>query len=701
VKRNKADSDEFADLRKQAEKALRGKSGELSDISPEDMPRVIHELQVHRLELEMQNEELRRIRHELEDSRDRYSDLYNFAPVGYFTVSEEGLILGMNLTGANLLCMERGLLIGEPLSRFIARDDQDVFRLHRSQVLETRARQTCEVKMVKRDDTQFYAELESIAIQDYHGNFSRYRTVVIDVTERKRAEEASRLKTLFDNASDAIFIHDLEGRFLEVNQVACERLGYSREELLQMTLTDIESPEYAVLMWERIEELHQRGRAFFETAHVRRDGTIIPIELSSRAIEYADDPAVLSIARDVTERKRMQQELLKAQKLESIGILAGGIAHDFNNILTAILGNVSLAKMYLEAGEETDKVIERLAEADRASMRAKDLTQRLLTFSKGGAPIKALASVEELLRDSVAFALRGSNVGCEFSIPDDLWPVEVDEGQVSQVINNLVINADQAMPEGGVIRVSAENVILEAGEVITVSTEDVVLWAEHSPPLEDGEYVKISIQDGGIGISQEHLERVFDPYFTTKQRGSGLGLTTSYSIIKNHGGHITVESQVGVGTAVHFYLPAFPERTPTKENREENLIMGEGRILVMDDEEAIGELASEMLGRLGYEVTTAIDGAEVIELYKEAKDSGQPYDAVIIDLTVPGGMGGKKTIRELMKIDPEVKAIVSSGYSKDPIMADFREYGFTGVIAKPYKTKELSEVLHRAVMDEE
>jgi len=396
---------------------------------------------------------------------------------------------------------------------------------------------------------------------------------------------------------------------------------------------------------------------------------------------------------DITERKRMEEELLKAQKLESVGVLAGGIAHDFNNILTAILGNIGLAKMY---AEPEGKVHARLAEAEKASLRARDLTQQLLTFSKGGAPVTQTASIGDLVRDSASFAVHGSPVRLEFSIPPDdpsatdrtfasrqtLWPVEVDEGQISRVVNNLVINAVQAMPEGGAIRIRAENVTVEAKQV---------------PALEAGRYVKVSIEDPGIGIPGEQLPKIFDPYFTTKEGGSGLGLAASYAIVKKHKGLLTVESELGVGTTFRIYLPASGKEVRARAETGSLPPTGTGRVLVMDDEEVVREVAAQMLSHLGYEADSAGDGAEAIELYVDAKESGRPYAVVIMDLTVVGGMGGKEAIRRLRVIDPEVKAIVSSGYANDPVMASFEAYGFNGVVAKPFRIQELSETLHGAI----
>ena len=299
--------------------------------------------------------------------------------------------------------------------------------------------------------------------------------------------------------------------------------------------------------------------------------------------------------------------------------------------------------------------------------------------ASGGAPIKKIVSMAGLLKESAGFALRGSNVRCNFDILDDLWSVEADEGQINQVIANLVINADEAMPEGGVLNIGAKNTVIKRKGVL---------------PLPKGNYVEITIENHGVGISKKHLARIFDPYFTTKQKGSGLGLATAYYIIKNHDGYITAESTQNVGTTFHIYLPASEKPIPAKKKAvAETAIAGKGRVLVMDDEEVIRKLLHDDLTDVGYEVEVTVNGAETIERYRKAKESGRPFDAVILDLTVPGGMGGKEVIRKLLEIDPNVKAIVSSGYSTDPIMSDFKEYGFSGVVAKPYTIATLEETL--------
>jgi len=403
------------------------------------------------------------------------------------------------------------------------------------------------------------------------------------------------------------------------------------------------------------------------------------VRCSDGSVDY-----LVTLVQDITERKRMEKELQKMDKLEAIGVLAGGIAHDFNNLLTGILGNLSMAELYAKPEDNIFKILQR---AKKASKRAGQLTKQLLTFSKGGAPIKQTASIPELIEDTAGFALRGSKVRCKYSLPDNLWPVEIDKGQISQIINNLIINADHAMPEGGIITISAENIIINKN---------------YNLPLKEGRYVKVSLKDQGIGISKEHLGKIFDPYFTTKENGSGLGLASCYSIAKNHGGYITVESEIGAGTKFDIYLPiSDKEIFEVKEIAEEELYLGKGTILFMDDEEEVINAAQQMIMQLGYEIKIAKNGIEVINIYKNAKESGGPFDLVILDLTIPGDMGGKETIKRLLEIDPEVKTVVSSGYSNNPIMAEYKNYGFKGVVAKPYEIQQLSEVLYKVINGKE
>ena len=570
----------------------------------------------------------------------------------------------------------------EGWKRILHPEDQTlVLSRYRNRLEEKQVPPRYEFRMLRKDGTVIWVEMFSSRIE--YGGKTAIQAAFMDITERKRIEE--KLKsveqertTILNSMTEHVVYYDKETRILWANKAASESAGLPIERMAGRYCYDVwrqkSEPCINCPIVEAIKtgEPHQAeitnkdGKIWFAKAH--------PVRNANGGIV-----GVVEITLDITQKKKMQEELLKAKKLESIGILAGGIAHDFNNILTGILGNISVAKAKVDS---EDEIFRTLVKAEKASLRAKDLTQQLLTFSKGGAPIKETTSIGELIEDSANFVLRGSNVKCEFSIPDGLWPVEIDKGQINQVLNNLMINADQSMPDGGVIKVSAENITIDAKD---------------TSPLKKGKYVKLTIKDRGIGIPKQHLQKIFDPYFTTKKKGDGLGLATSYSIIKNHNGHVQVESELGTGSTLIIYLPASRKKITKKKLPEEKPLTGKGRILVMDDEDVVREVVGDLLSILGYEVEFAKDGDEVIELYKKAVKSSRPFDAVIMDLTVPGGMGGKESIKKLLKIDPEVKAIVSSGYSNDPVMSDFKKYGFSGIVAKPFKMEELSQVLHQVL----
>lgn len=374
---------------------------------------------------------------------------------------------------------------------------------------------------------------------------------------------------------------------------------------------------------------------------------------------------------------RLEAELQRAAKLESLGLLAGGIAHDFNNLLTVMMGNLSLAVLETKPGDETGQC---LAEVERAVKRAKDLTQQLLTFAKGGAPLRAAVMLADIVREVAEFALHGSKVRCTFSFPPDLWPADVDKGQISQVVQNIVINGAQAMPDGGEIAIAMDNEV--AGEAL-------------KKLLAPGRYVKLTITDHGLGIPAEDLPHIFDPYFTTKAGGSGLGLATVHSIVKKHHGHITVESMQG-RTTFHVWLPAADEEPVAEEAERGELVRGKGRVLFMDDEETIRGLGVAMLNKFGYEVIAVEDGAAAVRTYREAIERGQAFDAVVLDLTVPGAMGGREAMDQLRQIDPSVRAIVSSGYSNDAALANYRAHGFCGMVPKPYEATKLAGAVSEA-----
>ena len=521
-----------------------------------------------------------------------------------------------------------------------------------------------------------------------------YRETQAELGRRQEAEmqlaaEKERLSVTLYSIGDGVVTTDVGGNIVLMNKAAESLTGWAQDEACGQAVTDVFSlrnepplasdkdPVGAVLKAGEVTLLAQTARL------TARDGmdrfvaaTGAPIRDRAAAIV-----GTVLVFRDISEQQAMEQELSKARNLESIGLLAGGIAHDFNNILTALLGNIALAKMY---AEEDQRVVEVLGEAEKAFWRARDLTQQLLTFAKGGAPIKKEASLTDVVADTVSFALRGSNVSYELAIADDLWAANFDPGQISQVVNNIVINAKQAMADGGSVRIAARNLQLQKPSAI---------------PLPEGPYLELTIADTGVGIPEKYLARIFDPYFSTKQEGSGLGLATAYSIVKKHEGHIDVKSKLGAGTTFTIYLPALAHAQPLAAGADQDIVFGSGRLLLMDDEEQIRRTAAALLGQLGYEVALAADGETALALYREAA-AKRPFDAVILDLTVPGAMGGKECLEALRAMDPSVKAIVSSGYSTDPVMAAYRKHGFAGVVAKPYQLAELSRVVRDVVGDD-
>jgi nitrogen-specific signal transduction histidine kinase/CheY-like chemotaxis protein len=412
-------------------------------------------------------------------------------------------------------------------------------------------------------------------------------------------------------------------------------------------------------------------------------------QVSSSPVFHTDGSiSKLTISRDITENKKMEAEVLKSKKLESVGTLSGGIAHDFNNLLSVIVGNIELAKDKIK---HDFGVFENLKEVEKASIRARDLAAQLITFSQGGRPVKKVVSIGELVKNAVGAALSGSDINCELSIADDLFPVEIDALQIKQVIRNIAINATEAMNGKGTINVYCENT--------AVGEKDRL-------PLKAGKYVLLSVKDQGIGIAAENLPKIFDPYFSTKEmgpdKGQGLGLATCYSIIDKHDGFIMAESEVAVGTTLYIYLPAsekeIEELEPVQKPVSEKPVVGRGKILVMDDEGMIRNLVEQMLSLFGYDIALAQDGTEAVALYRSAMESGKPFDAVLLDLTVKSGMGGKTAVQKLLEIDPHVKAIVSSGYYNDSVMTDFKKYGFTAALVKPYSMKVLRDTLSKVLI---
>lgn len=579
-------------------------------------------------------------------------------------------------------------LVGKSITEFI---DPAYHQKIGQTIQETLKRKTTigtEYLFLKQDGTRFIGELSLSLIRNSSANPKGFMGVLRDITERKRTEDSlkeseKRYRAVVENQTELICRFLPQGTLTFVNDAYCRHFGKSRKDLVGNKFMPL-IPE----------EDHKKVKAHFDSISldnpvathdhrvIAKDGKILWLQWSNQGIfdEQGHIIEYQSVGRDITERMNIDRQLARIEKLESVGVLAGGIAHDFNNILTPILASISIAKTY---GELDDEIAEVLTDAEKATLRAKDLTQQLLTLSRGGEPVREASAISNLLEDEVKFALTGSNVKCDYSVPEDLWAAEIDQGQIGQVIRNLIINADQAMPEGGTIKIGGQN---------------VVIGQKNPMLLKEGKYIQVSIADEGIGIPEKHLSHIFDPFYTTKDRGSGLGLTTTFGIINRHQGTIQVESKMGVGTTFHIHLPASEKELVIDEKERKKPRTGQGRILLVDDEETVRRSAGKILKRLGYEIEFAEDGAEGIRLYKKAIECKQPFDIVIMDLTIPGGMGGKEASKLLKKIDPGARVIVSSGYSEGRVLSNFEDYGFCGRVTKPYGIHDLAEVIHEALI---
>lgn len=509
-----------------------------------------------------------------------------------------------------------------------------------------------------------------------------------EILEREKAERElalneKRFRALAQNSTDMILILGADGAITYSSPSVESWIGYRPDALTGRNAYEFVHPDEHRVLVKNIKRCLENPGLNIDISHrvKRADGGYSCVEgVIRNLIEVEGIGGIVANIRDVTVRKRLQEDIIRTSKLESLGILAGGIAHDFNNILMGIIGNVALAKKKVEPGGKTHEILIR---AENIAYRAKTLTEQLITFSRGGMPITRVVRINDLVSDVSRFAASGSNVSCRFRLAPDLWAADIDEGQIAQVMTNLVINSKQAMPDGGVLEVATENVTID------------------DTPEEGGRknFIRITVRDHGHGISEENLSRIFDPYFSTKPNGSGLGLSTTYSIIKNHGGSISVSSAVGAGTTFLIDIPAVTDREPSEPPSD--LMFEEDlrglRVLIMDDDETVIVPLYEMLMEFGIKVSVARNGEEAIGIYRQNMETGRPIDLVIMDLVVKGGLGGVETIGRLRQIDPNVRAIVSSGYSSDPLMADYRKYGFAGVLNKPYKQDELSKLINSIV----
>jgi PAS domain S-box-containing protein len=617
---------------------------------------------------------------------------------GMITVDDQGVIRSMNPSAEKMFGCINNEMVGHTFTKLVPKsygsEGQPV-----ACAWDDLARQTGSTTLaVGRTRRHATFPIEISLSEMVVDKQKLYVAMVRDVTERKRFEleiaaDKESLAVTLRSIEDGVITTDMQGKIIMINKAGENLTGWSSREAIGQPLKSVFNIAIDLAAQVRAQKSGYRNEAQSILLSMPENATLRSREGTEHVIEQVASPirdsknevaGVVLVFRDITERQRNEAERRKAETLEQLGLLAGGIAHDFNNLLTAIIGNISLASLLLPPDDE---MATRLNDAKNASLRARDLAQQLLTFARGGAPIKKTASIGKLIQDTVSFSLRGTHSRSEFLFGTDLWPAEIDPGQISQVVANLVVNADQAMPNGGTLWVNCDNFSYESGTLPAV------------PDLLPGDYIRIAIRDEGVGIPENCLKRIFDPYFTTKPKGNGLGLATTYSIMKNHNGLICVDSQVHSGTTFTLYLPASKhQEMPVEPPRQLNqVISGTGRILIVDDEEAIRALVEFTLERLGYQVTQAGSALEGVEIYRQKLEAGERFDAVILDLTLPGGMGGKEALKKLIEIDPTVNAIVSSGYAMDATMSRYQDFGFRGVIAKPYEAAELGKIVHEVI----
>lgn len=560
-------------LRERAEALLSVQPEDLDSMDPVKLRQVLHELHVHQIELDIQNEELRNTQKTLADTRNRYMRLYHNAPVGYVVLDRVGVIKKANNTFADMMRMETGHLNGKALAALMAPENETIFR--------------------------------------------------------------SRLKAFFKNPG---------GKHMDV------------------------------------EFISRKGKSFYGSIRAVASADNTPRENPA-------DELLLTIS-DITERKKLETQLRHAQKMEAISTLAGGIAHDYNNLLSAILGNIELIQDNKSLPPDVKGF---LNQAENAAYKARDLTHELMILSKGGMPVKEVASLSGILNRLKEQNARHTGITLDVRVQKDLWPVAHNPKQIAGALQNIIDNAIDAMAGNGTITLRAKNTTFE---------EESELPDLRMNP---GDYVKISIKDHGPGIAEQNLSQAFDPYFTTKemgpQKGMGLGLATAYAVIQKHEGYIALNSQMGEGTEGTIYLPASTqtEAPPSATPEPDKIVPRRYNILIMDDEEMLRTLTGLMLKKLNCKTLAVKNGSQAIAAYRDAMDKGDPFDAVILDLTIKGGMGGREVIRELIKMNPQVKAIVCSGYFNDPVMADYKSYGFQASLSKPFRTEDLEKVLKKVV----
>jgi two-component system cell cycle sensor histidine kinase/response regulator CckA len=675
----------------------------------EEIEKKVHERECQKEQARHEDTPTRKeARNVLYVSEEKYKTLFDNMAQGAFYQRADGVVVDCNHAAVEMLGVSRDQFLGKTSKisdlHVIAEDGSTLpDEQHPSMVALTSGKPVRNFlagvfNSIKKD----YVWLNINAIPQFKkGEDKPYQAFVTlhDVTARIRAVEAlsqseqinkeslKLLQLVVDTIPLRLFWKDLDLVFLGCNSLFAKDAGFTDP-------NDLVGADDFRLTWKEQAELYRKDdldviksgqpKLNYEELQTTSEGKHLTLLTSKVPIRNTKNEiiGILGMYEDITLRKREERELLRMQKLDSLGRLAGGIAHNFNNILTTILGNISLAKVECFAH---GKIYERLVHAEAACLNAKDLSQQFLIFSKGGSPVKTPIATADLVTTHCQLALSGTTSTCKDTFTEDLWNIEADAGQIGQVLTNILINADQAMPNGGLIRVDCENVVVKNDDAL---------------PLKDGNYVKLSIHDQGSGIEEENLGKIFDPYFTTKATGTGLGLASAYSIIKEHEGYLSVESTLESGSVFTIFIPAITTSIKKTEPSESSIASGYGYILVMDDDKIILDVVGLMLEHLGYESEFAEDGDKALALYEKAMKSEKPFDLTLMDLIIPNGMGGEEAIQKLLAIDPNAKVIVSSGYSSDPIMANYEKYGFSGILKKPYCLAEFSQIMKQLLGDE-
>ena len=614
----------------------------------------------------------------IKESERTLKQILDSIPTGIMMIDgKEKRVLNANTAAKDMLACQGRDIAGALCTELFCLDSREG-----CPIMDEKMKMDFSERQLRKEGGEVIPILKSVVPVEMNGR-NVFIESFIDISERKRseaaiAEEKERLAVTLRSIGDGVITVNRRQEILLINKVAESMLGVRQPDVVgkifdeMVCLLDSKTRNPIKGLMDRVVEkgdiIELREGLLVSSDGIQRliSDSVAPI----RDI-HSDIIGAVLVFRDISDKRKMEEELIKKQKLDSLGLLAGGIAHDFNNILAVIVTQVAIAKLNPELDEAVKQVLD---DIEGEALRARTLTQQLMTFSKGGAPVKKLASLKDIIIESSKFALHGSNILCEFSIPDDLWVVEVDRGQINQVIQNIVLNAQQAMPDGGTIYVAGNN----------------VSFPEPFQTLPAGAYVRLDISDSGEGIDPDIMEKIFDPYFTTKPSGTGLGLATVFSIVKRHGGLITVESEPEDGTLFSIYLPAY--RHVNIEGSGEQAVSalyGQEKILLMDDEDALRDSMANLLTSYGYDVHTVSNGEDAIQKFQKEKIGKRPFDLVILDLTIKGGLGGKETVRKLRDLCSEVKIFAASGYSQDPILANYQDYGFNGIIAKPFTMDEL------------